>query len=249
MLIIIGLVLLAVGAIWWERNRRRRRSRVAAGLVSTDPAVRAQALREVSSVGLRPWAPLLLSRIQEVDDEALLGELVWVIAACQWEPADDPSIVQLRLWARQRSGSDLTALAEAAMVPNPPATPMSPAVTSTPAPQPLTPPAVPEASTVLSSPTSVVVTAPQAALGAAQVAEPAARPSPAPASPSGPKPALVNAIEDALGRPVLAVEFVPAPRRPQPAPHPDPESGGSANGQFDRVGAVPPSRVADLDAG
>ena len=71
---------------------------------SSDPTLRMRALRGIASVGLRPWSAMLLQRTREVGDGAEADELVWLIGACQWEPADDPAIVQLRLWAAGRNG-------------------------------------------------------------------------------------------------------------------------------------------------
>jgi hypothetical protein len=85
-----------------------RHADVARALLDRDPGVRAGALQVVAGAGLRRWATLLAdqARLLERDDRTALdevraAELAWLITVCQWEPADDPTILQLRLWAKR----------------------------------------------------------------------------------------------------------------------------------------------------
>jgi hypothetical protein len=102
MLLAIGIAMVVVAIAWRTRDLRRRTDGVAGALRSSDPGTRTRALREIAAVGLRPWVATLLDRTSEVGDGAEADELVWLIGACQWEPADEPAIVQLRLWAARR---------------------------------------------------------------------------------------------------------------------------------------------------
>ncbi len=110
-LLISGAVLLLAALVWRLRVVASRRRRVEVALRSPDVTVRTRALRQISAVGLRPYARFLLRRTVEVDAGVAAGiddtvpaeadELAWVIATCQWEPADEPALVQLRIWAQQ----------------------------------------------------------------------------------------------------------------------------------------------------
>jgi hypothetical protein len=101
-LIALGVAMVLVALAWRARDLRRRSGGIETALRSPDSSTRTRALREIASVGLRPWAAALLQRTNEVGDGVEADELVWLIGACQWEPADEPEIVQLRLWAARR---------------------------------------------------------------------------------------------------------------------------------------------------
>ena len=130
MLLAIGIAMVFAAFAWRARDLRRRSDEVERALRSSDPATRTRALREIAAVGLRPWAAMLLERANEVGDGVEADELVWLIGACQWEPADDPAIVQLRLWATRRLDRSRKATVP---VPEPV---VAPAVAPEPAPEP-----------------------------------------------------------------------------------------------------------------
>ena len=103
--LLVGVVLLAAAALRRWQLLRRRRAEVDAGLRSDDPARRALARREVAAVGLRSYAPTLLALVAELTPEdPRFAEIVALVARCQWEPADEPGVVQLRLWAAAAAG-------------------------------------------------------------------------------------------------------------------------------------------------
>ena len=132
MLLAIGIAMVFAAFAWRARDLRRRSDEVERALRSSDPATRTRALREIAAVGLRPWAAMLLERANEVGDGVEADELVWLIGACQWEPADDPAIVQLRLWATRRlDGSRNATIPDPE--PDPEPAPVAPVVETRPA--------------------------------------------------------------------------------------------------------------------
>lgn len=142
-LVALGVAMVLAAVAWRARDLRRRSSGVEGALRSSDPFSRTRALREIASVGLRPWAATLLERTSEVGEGVEADELVWLVGACQWEPADDPAIVQLRLWAARR----LERL--------PVATSAEPVATSVPAVEPVAPPVDTSPAEVVAPPVEV----------------------------------------------------------------------------------------------
>jgi hypothetical protein len=97
--IALGAVLLLAGMVWRMFVARRQRARIAVALDSADPNVRAVALRRISRSGVAPYAEQLLAMTRQPLDPVRHGELAWLIASTQWEPARDARVAQLRLWA------------------------------------------------------------------------------------------------------------------------------------------------------
>jgi len=184
-LVALGVAMVLAAIAWRARDLRRRSSGVEGALRSSDPFTRTRALREIASVGLRPWAAMLLERTNEVGDGVEADELVWLVGACQWEPADDPAIVQLRLWAARR------------LERRPLATSEEPVETSVPVVEPVAPPVEVVAPAVDTSPAEVFVRPVEA------VAPPADAP------PAEARPAVVDEIERIVGSRVLSLTFVP----------------------------------------
>jgi hypothetical protein len=113
-----GLVLLASGlglvisaAIWRVTARRTAVATVRWGLLNQDPAVRRAALVIAGQQGLFRYADPLLELARREIDPAISIALAEVVARNEWEPADDPKLIELRLWAQSR-------LAEAPSVPD-----------------------------------------------------------------------------------------------------------------------------------
>lgn len=100
LLLLLGLTMVAAGAAWRIRIARLSQEQMAAALRSADASARSRALRRLATTGLRPYAPLVL-RVATASNGLQAAELAWLVAASQWEPADDPALVQLRLWARE----------------------------------------------------------------------------------------------------------------------------------------------------
>ena len=201
-LIVVGLAMVLVAFAWRARELRRRSGGIDSALRDPDPATRTRALREIASVGLRPWAKLLLARAAEVAPGQEADELVWLIGACQWEPADDPAIVQLRLWAARHHDAALGDRETAAAPPpaSAPAAPPTPIrahlraapvppeslIPKTVTPQPLAPePPLPDPGTDEALPATAEARA---------------------------RPAFVDEIEEIVGAPVTFVTFVPLRR-------------------------------------
>jgi hypothetical protein len=186
LLIALGIAMVVVAIAWRARDLRRRAGGIEAALRSADASTRTRALREIASVGLRPWASSLLARTREVGDGVEADELVWLIGACQWEPADEPEIVQLRLWAARRLERAPAAPAvaiDASRVPDVEHAPLEE-------------PRVEEASVVEARDEDT---------------PPETPPDDAP-PPPGARPEFVDEIEEIVGARVLAVAFVPLGR-------------------------------------
>lgn len=96
-----GLALSGVALGWRLIAARRWRARLREMLWHPDASVRAAGMRRIAATGLAPWTSLLLERVADPTDTQVAGELAWLIASCQWEPADDPRVMQLRLWAAE----------------------------------------------------------------------------------------------------------------------------------------------------
>ena len=135
-------------------------------------------------MGLRPWAEMLLERTREVGDGAEADELVWLVGACQWEPADEPEIVQLRLWAARRL--ERAPVDADAVTPPPAAT---------------VPVAAPRVSPLVEVAPREDPPHPDPVVDVIPVPEP----EPPPAI----RPGIVDEIEEIVGSPVLALSFVP----------------------------------------
>jgi carbamoyl-phosphate synthase large subunit len=94
-------VLLVVGALVWRGVRAAGvRTRLKAGLRSTDPTLRIDAIHQAGELGLATSAPLLLRLVQAEPEPTVLAAVVRTVAGRQWEPASTARLVELRLWAR-----------------------------------------------------------------------------------------------------------------------------------------------------
>jgi hypothetical protein len=116
-----AVCLLLIAVLWRALARRRASRTLERMLVNHDPAVRRSALAMIGGQGLRGCADLLLRRTAEETDTDVLDALAATVARNQWEPADRPALVSLRLWAEQRTGPNPSRLAVAWSAPPPPA--------------------------------------------------------------------------------------------------------------------------------
>jgi hypothetical protein len=207
--IVLGALIVAAGLAWRAAAARTERARIALTLASSDPTVRSIALRRISRSGLTPHAATLLSLTSTVDDPARLGELAWLVASTQWEPARDPRIAQLRLWA------DGYYRAARPPVPDLRSTSATPVVHPLPAPQ-IGPPG-PSGGPIRRAtrpPLAAAMSVPSP-IGEPRLEETgeseevSARPTlPGDAQPT---PALVAAIEAVLGEAVMHLDYQPFP--------------------------------------
>lgn len=101
LLLMAGAALVVCALVWRARVVVALRRDVAAGLGDPDPTVRSAVLWNIGGGGLKTWAPVLLARIEAGLDDDLAAQLVELVGVNQWEPADDPALVELRLWATQ----------------------------------------------------------------------------------------------------------------------------------------------------
>jgi hypothetical protein len=95
----IGIVVAAV--VWRTMVRRRAVSALQWALESFDAADRRAAVAVVSQQGLARFAEVLLAHTRREDDATVLLAIADAVARNQWEPADSPPLVQLRMWAQR----------------------------------------------------------------------------------------------------------------------------------------------------
>jgi hypothetical protein len=101
-----GLALLLLGGVWHvvARDRRQRRSRqlLRAALADPDPLARLAAVQVAVQQGISPVAGELLNATRTEEDAAVLEGITEAVARHQWEPAHEPELLELRLWAQRR---------------------------------------------------------------------------------------------------------------------------------------------------
>ncbi len=98
-LVAAGILLLAAGGAWRVAARRKARRLLAAALADPNPAARVAGLSVIGDRGLRPYSDVLVALASRERDPAVLNALAFAVARSMWEPADDPRLMQLRLWA------------------------------------------------------------------------------------------------------------------------------------------------------
>lgn len=101
--IVLGLLLIANGILWRQLHIRRRRRTLTSGLGDPDPAVRIATVEAMTSGGLSANAVALEGLTKTEQDPDVLETLARAVIRHQWEPANDPAMVQLRIWASNRS--------------------------------------------------------------------------------------------------------------------------------------------------
>jgi hypothetical protein len=101
-LLVIGVALLVGAAAWRTAVRLSAKRRVRQLLRAPDPTVRRSALDLVGNDGLASHANALVELVHHETDPAVLDAVADLVARNSWEPADQPRLVELRLWARGR---------------------------------------------------------------------------------------------------------------------------------------------------
>src|SRR5438093_6591452 len=81
--------------------RRRAVYTLQYALSSPDPANRRAAVAVVSQQGVARFAEVLLNHTRYERDPTVLMAIADAVARNQWEPADSPPLVQLRMWAQR----------------------------------------------------------------------------------------------------------------------------------------------------
>ena len=95
--------LLLIGAFGWRCwHRARMRTRIAEALDHPDPRRRRAGVLVATEQGLRAHSDLLADHLNRERDPAVLDALVDAVLRTSWEPADQPALLALRLWAHQR---------------------------------------------------------------------------------------------------------------------------------------------------
>jgi hypothetical protein len=77
-------------------------------LRAPDPSARRSALELVGNDGLAAHAGALVELVRHETDPAVLDAVADLVARNSWEPADQPRLVELRLWARGRLSAQQT---------------------------------------------------------------------------------------------------------------------------------------------
>jgi hypothetical protein len=101
-LLVAGVALLVGAAGWRSAARWRARRSVRLMLAAPDAPSRRAALDLVGDDGLSSYAAALVELVQREEDPIVLDAVADLVARTLWEPADQPRLVELRLWARGR---------------------------------------------------------------------------------------------------------------------------------------------------
>jgi hypothetical protein len=94
-----GALVLAWAWAWRALARMRTRRHLRRAARHEQPWVRRAAVEVIAEQGLHRFAELLVDRIHDEDHPAVREALALAIVRNQWEPADSPMLVQLRIWA------------------------------------------------------------------------------------------------------------------------------------------------------
>jgi len=97
----LGIGVIVAAIVWRTMVRRRAVSSLQYALGSFDPADRRAAVHVVSQQGVSRFAEVLLEHTKNEDDPTVLLAIADAVARNQWEPADSPPLVQLRMWAQR----------------------------------------------------------------------------------------------------------------------------------------------------
>lgn len=97
----VGIALIALAVAWRRHAHRSVRTTLAAALASPDPAERRAAVGVIAEHGVAANAELLLDHACNEEDPEVLAAIALAVARSQWEPLDNPTVVELRLWAQR----------------------------------------------------------------------------------------------------------------------------------------------------
>ena len=97
----LGIAIIVAAVVWRTMVRRRAVSSLQYALGSFDPADRRAAVHVVSQQGVARFAEVLLEHTKHEDDPTVLLAIADAVARNQWEPADSPPLVLLRMWAQR----------------------------------------------------------------------------------------------------------------------------------------------------
>lgn len=94
-----GALVLAWAWVWRALVRMRTRRQLRRAARHEQPWVRRAAVEVIAEQGLHRFAELLVDRIHDEEHTEVREALALAIVRNQWEPADSPMLVQLRIWA------------------------------------------------------------------------------------------------------------------------------------------------------
>ena len=100
-LLFLGIGIVVSAVVWRTMVRRRAVSSLQWALGSFDPGDRRAAVAVVSQQGVARFAEVLLEHTRHEEDPSVLLAIADAVARNQWEPADSPPHVQLRMWAQR----------------------------------------------------------------------------------------------------------------------------------------------------
>lgn len=97
----VGVVLVGAALAWRLRAHGHTTRLLGDALASPDPAVRIGALTAIGALGLSRHAGVVVDMAEREAHPEVIGALIEVVSRSQWEPADKPELVALRLQVAQ----------------------------------------------------------------------------------------------------------------------------------------------------
>ncbi|HVT78602.1 MAG TPA: hypothetical protein VHD87_16300 [Acidimicrobiales bacterium] len=107
-LLVVGAALVAAAVVWRAAVRLRARRRVRQLLRAPEASARRSALDLLGNDGLSAHANALVDLVAHEHDPSVLDAVADLVARNSWEPADQPRLIELRLWARGRLSAQQT---------------------------------------------------------------------------------------------------------------------------------------------
>ena len=99
--LLVGAALFVVARRQRVQARRQGRRVLRQAFASPDPAVRRAAIQVAGDDGLARSADVFLALVDREKDPSVLLALARIVVRNRWEPAGDPAILRLRLWAHR----------------------------------------------------------------------------------------------------------------------------------------------------
>ena len=97
-----GAILIGLALLWRLGHRSGVRRRIRAALRDRDPQRRRAGVLVATEQGLRVNAALLVDHIDRERSPIVLDALAEAVLRNSWDPADQPAMLRLRLWAHER---------------------------------------------------------------------------------------------------------------------------------------------------
>lgn len=95
------MVLLGIAFVWRWSSLRVPGRMLDVALANPDPQVRRAALESIGERWLGPHATVLVDLARRETDPEVIAALTTLVGRHQWEPADNPALVELRMLVLQ----------------------------------------------------------------------------------------------------------------------------------------------------